>query len=129
MAPAWKPNTPEQALEQFRMASTALGCNETENILSCFQDKDIADFISMELTGTGPWQGVPDKGFTSDPFLPGTVEELLESDEFNSNIEVIIGTNSDEGKSNLAYSINKISQILRALPCQYPKIMLVDKFF
>jgi carboxylesterase type B len=40
---------------------------------------------------------VPDNGFTTDPFLPGSVEELLSSEQFNSDIQVIIGTNADEG--------------------------------
>ena len=51
----------------------------------------------MSLDGKGPWHGVPDMNFTTDPYLPGKVEELLKSGQFNHNIQVIIGTNTEEG--------------------------------
>ena len=31
------------------------------------------------------------------PYLPKSVEEIFQSGQFNKNVEVIIGTNSDEG--------------------------------
>ena len=43
------------------------------------------------------WNAVPDYMFTTDPFIPGEIEELLENGEFNQDIEVIAGTNWDEG--------------------------------
>merc|ERR1712001_685191 len=46
----------------------------------------------------GPyWMPVPDKDFTSMPYLLGDPEQLLESGEFNTEVEIIIGTNADEG--------------------------------
>ena len=44
-----------------------------------------------------PWKPVMDPDFSSDPFLPGNPQELLKSNEFNSDVEIIIGTNKDEG--------------------------------
>ena len=38
-----------------------------------------------------------DMDFISEPFLPQNPEELLRSGQFNTDVEVIIGTNSDEG--------------------------------
>ena len=35
--------------------------------------------------------------FTTDPFIPGEFEDLLENGEFNQDIEVIAGTNENEG--------------------------------
>jgi carboxylesterase type B len=35
--------------------------------------------------------------FISEPFLPQNPEELLRSGQINTDVEVIIGTNSDEG--------------------------------
>ena len=92
------PNTPEEALTQANQVYEALGCMEVEGILSCLQSKDVGEFLNM--TSPSPWlswHGVPDNDFTTDPFLPGRVEELLASKQFNSDIEVIIGTNADEG--------------------------------
>ena len=57
----------------------------------------VDEFLSMELEWAFPWHGVTDNDFTSNPFLPGKVEELLQSEQFNQDIQVIIGTNSAEG--------------------------------
>ena len=43
---------------------------------------------------------MPDSTFTSEPFLPAPAEELLQSGQFNTNVEVILGTCKDEGLSN-----------------------------
>jgi len=40
---------------------------------------------------------VPDNNFTSHSFLPGDAEKLMESGQFNTEVEVVIGTNTDEG--------------------------------
>merc|ERR1711953_1159798 len=45
----------------------------------------------------GLWQAVDDSSFTSNPFLPGTPKDLLESGHFNTEVEVILGTTKDEG--------------------------------
>ena len=42
---------------------------------------------------------MPDSLFTSSPFLPAPAEELLQSGQFNSEVEVILGTCKDEGLS------------------------------
>ena len=43
------------------------------------------------------WMAVPDNEFTQNPFLPGNPEELMSTGQFNTEIEVIVGHNSDEG--------------------------------
>ena len=40
---------------------------------------------------------VVDIEFTSDPFLPGNVQDLMESGQFDSEVEIIFGTNADDG--------------------------------
>ena len=40
---------------------------------------------------------VPDGDFTSEPFLPTEPEKILYSGSFNHDVEIIIGTNNDEG--------------------------------
>ena len=52
------------------------------------------------------WNAVPDYMFTTDPFIPGEIEELLENGEFNQDIEVIAGTNWDEG---ILYFLSEIA--------------------
>lgn len=37
------------------------------------------------------WQPVPDTQYTPDPFLPGDAEQLMESGQFNTEIELILG--------------------------------------
>ena len=47
--------------------------------------------------GNTIWMAVPDIEFTSDPFLPGNVQDIMESGEFDTDVEIIIGTNADDG--------------------------------
>ena len=42
-------------------------------------------------------KAVPDSSFTSSPFLPARPEELLQSGQFHTEVELIIGTNKHEG--------------------------------
>ena len=61
------------------------------------------DFIHSSTAqtdlGTGGivWNAVPDGDFTSDPFLPTEPGKILYSGSFNHDVEIIIGTNKDEG--------------------------------
>ena len=48
-------------------------------------------------TGGIVWNAVPDGDFTSDPFLPTEPGKILYSGSFNHDVEIIIGTNKDEG--------------------------------
>ena len=110
LSPNWEPNTPEQALKQADQVSTAVGCDEEDDILACLQRRDVDEFVSMTLEWASPWQGVLDNGFTSDPFLPGSVKELLQSEQFNQDVEVIIGTNSAEGILTVGPGTNGLTQ-------------------
>ena len=48
-----------------------------------------------------PPQAVPDSSFTAAPFLPAPAEDLLQAGTFNKEVEVIIGTNKDEGLDSI----------------------------
>jgi carboxylesterase type B len=77
----------------------ALGCKEGE-VLPCLQATDYRDIIQLtyNLTDRGTlWQAVPDSSFTTAPFLHGDPEDLLQSGEFLTDVEVVIGTTRDEG--------------------------------
>ena len=43
------------------------------------------------------WNGVVDASFTTDCFLSSSPLQLLESGQFNKDVEVILGGNHDEG--------------------------------
>ena len=104
--PGWGPITPQKALSYAGLFSVELECatciDAPQDALTCLQGRRMADIIGLtyllgregDLT---PWMPVPDHDFTSEPFLPGDAENLLESGMFNTEVDVIIGTNSDEG--------------------------------
>ena len=56
------------------------------------------------------WTAVADIGIVADPFLPGNAEDLMASGEFNTEAEIMIGTNSDEGILNLLGTVFKDPQ-------------------
>ena len=62
----------------------ALACMQSKPIELIFENENIMD-------GGVVWNAVPDYMFTSDPFIPGEIEELLENGQFNHDIEVIAG--------------------------------------
>ena len=103
IAPSWGHNTPKHAIQYADLVSKNLGCDEEENVLACMQNRDLPEIVSQTNLIDGNlqfipyWMPVPDKDFTSKPFLLKDPELVLFSGEFNTEIEVIIGTNNDEG--------------------------------
>ena len=70
-----------------------LGC-PIESALECLQGKEAVELLrSKPLTNFA----MVDSDFTSDPFLPLDAEELFKNGDFDTNLEILIGTNSDEG--------------------------------
>ena len=99
---SWGPITKQHALQYSDELSTALGCSKNENTLSCLQNKDMTEIISLTelpnlIEGRLIWMAVSDIDFTSNPFLPGDAEDLMAKGHFNKEVDVIIGTNADEG--------------------------------
>ena len=86
--------TPQQALDQASHAYEYFGCDQTEDKLECLQSKDLEDLIRFPLSSLG---AVNDMNFTSEPFLTAMPEKTLADGTFNTNIEVIVGTNANEG--------------------------------
>ena len=107
LSPSWGPITQDHALEYSEILSSKLNCNQKEvgddndEIIKCLQSRETAEIMKLsDLYGNEDgvfWNAVPDKGFTSKPFLPAHPEELMASGEFNKDIKVIIGTTADEG--------------------------------
>ena len=67
------------------------------------QNRNVSDIVALVDMQNGPliWVIVPDNEFTEEPLMPGNPEHLMSSGQFNTEIEVIIGHNSDEGLSFL----------------------------
>jgi len=103
------PNTPQKALQYAAVFSTSVGCGEgcgdDADVLTCLQGVEVRDTVALTDIfpdqASFPWQAVPDSLFTTSPFLPAPAEELLQSGQFNSEVEVILGTCNDEGLSDL----------------------------
>eukprot|EP00091_Calanus_sinicus_P022818 TRINITY_DN7448_c0_g1_i3.p1 TRINITY_DN7448_c0_g1~~TRINITY_DN7448_c0_g1_i3.p1 ORF type:complete len:435 (+),score=107.28 TRINITY_DN7448_c0_g1_i3:279-1583(+) len=99
--PAWGPTTPTHALEYAASFTEALNCDHEDDVLTCLQGQDVTDVVALtnllEADKFSIWVPVPDNDFTNNPFLPGDSEELMRSGQFNTEVEVIIGTNADEG--------------------------------
>jgi len=100
LSEAQKPISPEHALYYTNLLVRELGCHQEHNVLSCMQGMQLADFIPTANSlfgGAFVWMPVIDVNFTLDCFLPGWPEQLMSSGEFSKEIEIMIGTNSDEG--------------------------------
>ena len=106
--PSWGRNSKEQANTYGNMLLQALNCEGTPNNgLDCLQSKSMDEVINaMFLNFNNPpsiwpdvlvWVPVPDSDYISDPFLPEDPETLLKTGQFNTDVDVIIGSNSDEG--------------------------------
>ena len=99
LSSAWGLITPEHALEYASMFSKALGCEDDESKLECLQQTEVGDIIAQFdlMDGGVVWYPFPDSRFSSDPFLPMVPEQMMSNGQFNKDIEVIIGSNADEG--------------------------------
>ena len=100
IGPSWGTITPEKAVRYANVLSEQLGCGQADNVVTCLQDKNMEDIIGLSYNvsqGRMFWVPVSDKDFSSEPFLPGDAEELMKSGQFNTEVEVIIGTNEAEG--------------------------------
>ena len=97
LSPGWHPHTPDEGLKQGEMITEALNCKGAEYILTCLQSKDVIDIVKMRVEHAPSYMAIQDDDFTNTPYLPSSVEEIFQSGQFNTDVEVIIGTNSDEG--------------------------------
>jgi carboxylesterase type B len=103
---AWGGYIPShKALQYSQIFSANLHCPQGD--LACLQSKESSEVImqtflldipgnALENFGTA-WMPVMDAEFTEESFLPGNPQDLLTSGQFNSDAEIIIGSNRNEG--------------------------------
>ena len=110
LAPAWGPINPQHALYYRDLFLEKMECHPGQDVvdpLTCLQDKPLKKILASTdlMDKAAIWMPVPDANFTSEPFLPGYPEDLMSNGEFNTDIEVIIGTTADEGIIYLARTL------------------------
>ena len=101
---AWSKITSDHVLEYSSLLAEILNCDQSEDVLACLQEQTIEDIGNAGRLNDYTdcwmcliWNAIPDYEFTNQPFIPNEPKELLASGDFNKNIDVIIGTNKDEG--------------------------------
>ena len=93
--PAWPVLRLDQAERQGKYVLDELGCAD----LTCLQNESVDNLIGL-LEHMTYWNAV-----WNTSYFPKDPKVLLQNGEFNTDIEVILGTNKDEGILALAYNI------------------------
>ena len=99
----WMGLTQTHALQYGNMLSNAVGCGSAIQQLKCLQSINYQELVNKQdlIPGASLFYPVPENGFGSpEPFLPLDAEELMASGQFNTNVQVIIGTNNEEAIPN-----------------------------
>ena len=107
-------NTPEQAVSYGRELIQNLGCEDDTEV--CMQNAPVEAILKNTfLHGSDvdgiwqvgqvlggfildPHQAVDDSSFSSEPFLPGFPKDLLESGQFNTEVQREILINTSDGR-------------------------------
>merc|ERR1712223_1654687 len=99
IGPGWNPVTPETGKLCAARLAEKLECSEEKDILNCLEGREMEEILvhTYDLGITTCWMAVPDIDYSSEPFLIGDPEEIMSSGNFNTDVEIIIGTNKDEG--------------------------------
>ena len=90
---------PDKAVEYSDLFTSNLLCSEGD--LTCMQSKEMTDILAQThlldiredalLNFGSPWMPVMDSDFTPDTFLLGNPKDFLNTNEFNFDVEIIIG--------------------------------------
>ncbi len=88
-APFQQPKAVAQA--QGQQIATALGCSDPASIASCLRSASVTDLLALQGS-----QGIPAVD-SEDDLLPKSIMQSLADQDFNTNLDVMIGSNQDEG--------------------------------
>ena len=98
------------ARRSYQKLASLLGCENDS--LKCLESKPVESIakhviVPLHVPWGLPFTWLPVIEDTSyEPFLSLHPLEILESGNFDTNVEVIIGTNSDEGVANVEIALN-----------------------
>ncbi|PCC99367.1 carboxylesterase/lipase family protein [Halopseudomonas pelagia] len=88
-APFQQPKAVAQA--QGQQIATALGCSDPASIPSCLRSASVTDLLALQGS-----QGIPAVD-SEDDLLPKSIMQALAEQDFNTDLDVMIGSNQDEG--------------------------------
>jgi para-nitrobenzyl esterase len=79
------------AQAQGQQIATALGCSDPASIASCLRSASVTDLLALQGS-----QGIPAVD-SEDDLLPKSIMQALAEQDFNTDLDVMIGSNQDEG--------------------------------
>ena len=97
LSPGWHLITQDEASSWGYAFAKNLDCQwcSEEALVECLQNKSTTEIAYGEIGGT-KWMPTIES-----TFLPKTPLEILESGDFNKEVQIIIGSNADDGLLNL----------------------------
>ena len=99
LAPGYHHWQPDQATRLANELALLLGCFQliTSNRLECLRETSAVALSLVEFENGVVSQPVDDASYASQPFFPVPVEEAWKTGQFNTEVEVLLGANREEG--------------------------------
>jgi len=101
-APAFHSYTAEDAARYGNTAAGILGCSDIEARLDCLRKLPVEAFCLMDVPMELMSQPAIDD-FSEDPFLPVDPKVAIVEGSYNSQVDIILGMNKDEGLMIMEY--------------------------
>jgi len=86
-------------------SATLMGCEEEGQLLECLQNKTSADVMALNTLMEGMTQPCIDKDVSPLPFLEANPLDLIAEGNYNTEVDIIVGANADEGIMLTEYMI------------------------
>jgi len=100
-----------QAVKYGNEASALVGCLDPVTRVQCLKSKKVSEVMTMDIRNELLSQPVVDGPFSRDPFLPADPKTLMREGKYNSDIEILLGFNEEEG--------HMVTSIFEAFPLLY----------
>jgi len=100
-----------QAVKYGNEASALVGCLDVATRVQCLKSKKVSEVMTMDIRNELLSQPVVDGPFSRDPFLPEDPKALIRDGKYNSDIEILLGFNEEEG--------HMVTSIFEAFPLLY----------
>ena len=99
LSPSFHHWQPEQGIRFGNEVALVLGCLNIDihKELECLKTKSPLALLEMELADGIISQPVIDSDFSANPFFPKDPLEILENGEFTTDVEILMGSNNNEG--------------------------------